>query len=296
MSSASEIRAHIKAVGETEKITRAMHLIASAKMKHALALHDSNDLYLNRICAGIRYIIDNSGFGEGNRYWRDPKQSRRAAFIVIAGDKGMCGAFNSDVIRLADQVIAEHPDEDPIIYPIGHMASEHFVKRARCCLDYVHFIHEPNLQNARELGIELHRKYLAGDIDQIHIVYTNLIKLGMMEPLARHLLPLNPNDFSKYDYEWVKNEMGFSFYPSEEAVFNIMVPSYLIGSIYSAMAESFVSEQFSRMTAMEASMKNAEEMLSSLSVQLSHARQGQITQEITEIISGAMLQSGESGF
>ena len=290
MSSAAEIRAHIKAVSDTEKITRAMHLISSAKMKRALALHDSNDLYLNRICAGIRYIIDNSGFDEHNRYWRDPKECKTAAFVVIAGDKGLCGAFNTDVIRLANNVISEHSDENPLIYPIGHMAAEHFMKRGNCCLDYVHLIHEPDLRNARELGMELHQKYLDHEIDEIHIVYTNLIKLGLMEPTARHLLPLNPSDFSTYEYDWVKNEMGFSFYPSEQAVFNIMVPSFLIGVIYSAMAESFVSEQFSRMTAMESSMKNADEMLSSLSMQLNHARQGQITQEITEIISGSMMQ------
>lgn len=291
MSTVTELRQHIKAVSETAKITHAMHLISSAKMKRALALHDSNDFFLNRTCAGIRYIIDNSGFNEKSRYFRAKEDCHTAAFVVIAGDKGLCGAFNNDVIRLAHKVIDEHPDESPIIYPIGHMASEHFSKIGDCCLDFVHIIHEPNLQNARNLGMLLHNKYLSHEIDEIHIIYTNLIKLGMMEPITRHLLPLTPLDFSKYSYDWVKNETEFDFYPSEEAVFNMMVPSYLIGVIYSAMAESFVSEQFSRMTAMESSMKNADDMLASLSLRLNHARQSQITSEITEIVAGSLTQN-----
>lgn len=291
MSTAAEIRHHIKAVSDTAKITHAMHLISSAKMKRAMALHDSNDFFLSRTCAGIRYIMDNSGFNENNRYFRAKEDCHTAAFIVIAGDKGLCGAFNSDVIRLAHQVIDEHPDESPFLYPIGHMAAEHFKKNDNCCLDFVHLIHEPDLNNARQLAMLLHNKYLSHEIDEIHIIYTNLIRLGVMEPTSRHLLPLNPLEFSKYTYDWVKSEMGFDFYPSEEAVFNMMVPSYLIGVIYSAMAESFVSEQFSRMTAMESSMKNADDMLSSLSLSLNHARQDQITSEITEIVSGGLMEN-----
>ncbi|MBQ1503781.1 MAG: ATP synthase F1 subunit gamma [Oscillospiraceae bacterium] len=289
MSSVAEIRHHIKAVSETAKITTAMHLIASAKMKHAMALHDSNNFYLSRIIGGIRYIIDNTDYYTLSPYVRDASECRTAAFVVIAGDKGLCGAFNNDVIRLAHRIIEEHPDESPLVYAIGHMAAEHFSHIGSPNLDYVHIIHEPNLQNARELGAELQSKYLSHEIDEIHIIYTDNVRLGYMVPTARHLLPLNPDDFANTDYGWVKNEIGFSFYPSEAAVFDTLVPSYLIGVIYSAMVESFISEQFSRMTAMESSMKNAGDMLSRLDLELNHARQDVITQEITEIISGSML-------
>ena len=293
MSSVSEIRQHIKAVGETAKITRAMHLISSAKMKRAMALHDRNNFYLNRVVGGIRYIIDNSDdFFPSCRYCRAPGDGHTAALGVSAGDKGLCGAFNSDVIKLAHRVIEEHPDEKPLVYAIGHMAAEHFSRITQPVLDYVHLIHEPNLQNARELAFELLAKYHSHEIDEIHVIYTNLIRLGMMEPVARHLLPLTAEDFAGTDYTWINDEMDFALYPSEEQVFDRMVPSYLIGVLYSAMVESFVSEQFSRMTAMEASMKNADEMLAKLELELNHARQSMITQEITEIISGGMLYNG----
>ena len=114
----------------------------------------------------------------------------------------------------------------------------------------------------------------------------------MMESVARHLLPLKAEDFAGTDYTWIKDEMDFALYPSEELFCAREAPSYLIGVLYSAMVESFVSEQFSRMTAMEASMKNADEMLAKLELELNHARQSMITQEITEIISGGMLYNG----
>lgn len=290
MSSIAEIRHHIKVVEDTRKITKAMHLISSAKMRRAMSMHDQNLEYFNRVRTSMRFLIENTDAKDTSPYYCPASCERgsgKAAFVVIAGDKGLCGGYNSEVLKLARQVMAEHNGERGVVYAVGHMAAEHFMRGGgKPNISYAHVIHDPNLHNAREMAVEFCDIFLNGQVDEIYLIYTVLEKYGKLRPAALHMLPLLPEDFmdaqisNTWDYE------SIAYLPSVLDVLNSMVHSYLVGLIYSALVQSYASEHYSRMTAMDAAVRNADQMLSNLKLTLNHARQSVITQEITEIVAG----------
>jgi F-type H+-transporting ATPase subunit gamma len=284
MSSIAEIRHHIKVVRDTSKITRAMYLISSAKMKKAMRMHDQNQLYFTRVRSDIRFIMDNIGESIRNPYYR--QHGKKTGYVVIAGDKGLCGGYNSEVLKLARRTIQDGVHEERYIFTIGHIASEFFMRlNMSPDVNFLHVIQDPSLHNARQITSTLCKLFRDKELDEVYIIYTVLEKMGQLKPRVLRLLPVLKEDFGDAPILHAPTS-PLMFHPSAEEVLDTMVPHYLVGLVYSALVQSYASEHSARMSAMDAATRNADEMLGRLNLEFNHARQAIITQEISEIISG----------
>ena len=290
MASITEIRSRMRSVEQTLKITNAMYLISSAKVKKARKQLSEVEPYFDRLAKTILDIFRHSPdlqhrYIEGHE---KPKEERKTGFVVITGDKGLAGAYNHNVLKLAESYLARK--KDPTLFLIGQMGRHYFEKK-HISIDgeFMYTAQDPTLERAREIVDTLVGLFEQGALDDIYLVFTHTYSAMRMEPEIIKLLPL--------DRAMLSARRGLSeadqyrdvvrYEPSKEAVLDVLVPGVLKGYMFAALVESFCSEQNSRMTAMDTASDSAKEMLSSLSLEFNRARQGAITQEITEIAGGA---------
>lgn len=290
MSSIPEIRHRIKVVSDTMKITRAMYLISSAKMKKAMSMHEKNLFYHRRVMSDMRFILENTQGEIHNKFFYQRKalpEERNIAYLVIAGDKGMCGGYNDNVLKMAAADIEARAHESLSLFTIGMMANVFFLHRGvEPDVDYLNIAQNPQLDSARKITQELCSLYTDKALDEIFVVYTHMESSAKLIPTVFRLLPILPEDFKTAELLH-EDTHSLTYLPSRREVLNNLTPSYLIGRIYSALVQSYASEQCARMTSMDASTRNAGEMLDNLQLDLNRARQAGITQELTEIISGS---------
>ena len=189
MSSIAEIRHHIKTIDDTAKITRAMHLIASGKMKKAMRAHEQTMRYYSLVRSNMRFILDNSPEGFKSGFYRD--FGDRACYLVIAGDKGMCGGYNQDVLKLALRTVKESTHVNARLVTFGHMATN-FMQRQGMRVDesYLTAVQNPTIDIARELGAKLCRRYRKMEFDEVFIIFTQLLKGGVTKPTIVRVLPI----------------------------------------------------------------------------------------------------------
>ena len=283
MSSVAEIRRHLRSVEDTYKITRAMYTIASSKMRRAVARENRNQTYFNAVRSNIRYLLESAG--TVNHPCFTPRPGFRSAYLVIAADAGMCGSYNSNVLSLASQQMEATGCVCLMIQ--GQKAREYFTRR-QIPID-IEFLPQgkaPSLDDARQITYQLMEFYETDHLDEVYVVYTQMESTTRQTPRVMQLLPIEAESFADAP-RFHAPSTEIDFHPSVQAVTDALVPQYLIGLIYSALVQSFASEQCARMAAMDASNRNAEEMRTKLTAQLNRARQAAITQELTEIIAGA---------
>ena len=290
MASITEIRSRMRSVEQTLKITNAMYLISSAKVKKARKQLSEVEPYFDRLAKTILDIFRHSPdlqhrYIEGHE---KPKEERKTGFVVITGDKGLAGAYNHNVLKLAESYLARK--KDPTLFLIGQMGRHYFEKK-HISIDgeFMYTAQDPTLERAREIVDTLVGLFEQGALDDIYLAFTHTYSAMRMEPEIIKLLPL--------DRAMLSARRGLSeadqyrdvvrYEPSKEAVLDVLVPGVLKGYMFAALVESFCSEQNARMTAMDTASDSAKEMLSSLSLEFNRARQGAITQEITEIAGGA---------
>ena len=290
MASITEIRSRMRSVEQTLKITNAMYLISSAKVKKARKQLSEVEPYFDRLAKTILDIFRHSPdlqhrYIEGHE---KPKEERKTGFVVITGDKGLAGAYNHNVLKLAESYLARK--KDPTLFLIGQMGRHYFEKK-HISIDgeFMYTAQDPTLERAREIVDTLVGLFEQGALDDIYLVFTHTYSAMRMEPEIIKLRPL--------DRAMLSARRGLSeadqyrdvvrYEPSKEAVLDVLVPGVLKGYMFAALVESFCSEQNARMTAMDTASDSAKEMLSSLSLEFNRARQGAITQEITEIAGGA---------
>ncbi len=284
MSSIAEIRHHIKTIDDTAKITRAMHLIASGKMKKAMRAHEQTMRYYSLVRSNMRFILDNSPEGFKSGFYRD--FGDRACYLVIAGDKGMCGGYNQDVLKLALRTVKESTHVNARLVTFGHMATN-FMQRQGMRVDesYLTAVQNPTIDIARELGAKLCRRYRKMEFDEVFIIFTQLLKGGVTKPTIVRVLPITRQTVEDAEPMHAPTG-GLDFAPSQAEALDAMAQHYVSGVLYSALVQSFASENRARMTAMESATRNADDMHRKLMLSLNHARQAAITQEINEIIGG----------
>ena len=295
MAGTSEIRRHIAGVQQTQKITHAMYLISSAKMRRAKQELDGTRPYFTAISQEIERIFRVDGNVE-SRYFEpaDGRVPPRSAYacLVITADKGLAGAYNHNVLKRAQDQLAEHPDTE--LYVVGEFGRRWFDQRGIPIEhSFLYTAQNPNMYRAREIARVLLERYESGAVHELDIIYTDLS--GMTETVRQAcLLPLHRRHFGAQSEEQ-ERQPHFEYQPSLGAVLDCVVRNYVSGYIYSALVDSFCSEQSARMAAMSAADRNAEELLAVLSKQYNRARQAAITQEITEVSAGARAQRGKKG-
>ena len=290
MAGITEIRTRMQSVQQTLKITNAMYLISSAKVKKARKQLADVEPYFDKLAKTVLDIFRHSPdlkhrFIEGHEI---PREDRKTGFIVVTGDKGLAGAYNHNVLRLAETYLARK--KDPTLFLIGQMGRHYFEKKnIPIDAEFMYTAQDPTLERAKEIADTMVDLYERGALDEVYLVFTHSFSAVRMEPEIIKLLPL--------DLAMLSARRGLSeadqyrdvvrYEPSPEAVLDVLVPGVLRGYLFAALVESFCSEQNSRMTAMDSASESAREMLKTLSLEFNRARQGAITQEITEIAGGA---------
>jgi len=302
MATTKEIKNRIKSVKDTQKITNAMYLISSTKMTKAKKELDNTRPYFEMLKKQIITMIqmtesaDNYYFQDRSVAGEEPlppgsEEKETVAYLVITADKGLAGAYNQNVIKEAMRLIKDTPSYK--LFVVGEYGRRYFEARGMSIdQSFLYTAQNPTLERAREITQVLTGLYSKGQITKVYIVYTDF-RNGLMggDVVSSELLPFDREDFQISAEEAEKLKGSFIEYmPSVSAVLNNVIPSYLSGYIYSALVDSFCSEQSARMSAMDAANQNAEELLDRLNLEYNHVRQGAITQEITEVSAGSRGQ------
>ena len=304
MATTKEIKNRIKSVKDTQKITNAMYLISSTKMTKAKKELDNTRPYFEMLKKQIITMIQMKE-SAGNKYFREVpvlgsgeevaeaavNEKESAAFLVITADKGLAGAYNQNIIKEAMSLIKNYPDYK--LYVVGEYGRRFFEGRGmNIDQSFLYTAQNPTLERAREITRVITKQYTDGTISKIFIVYTDF-RNGLMggDVVSEELLPFDREDFQldPEEAEMLKNS-NIEYMPDVMSVLNNIVPSYVAGYIYSALVDSFCSEQSARMSAMDAANNNAEELLETLNLEYNHVRQSAITQEITEVSAGSRGQ------
>lgn len=291
MANTKEIKNHMNSVRDTQKITNAMYLIASTKLRKAKSELDRTRPYFDMLRAEIKRIfrstekIDSKYFYPG-----DEEEERKGTYgcVVITADKGLAGAYNSNVIKETQRIMSEH--ENTKLFVVGEYG-RHFFDRHNIPIEhsFMYTAQNPTMQRAREISSLLLSQFDEGKLDKIFVVYTDMKNSMSAEAISTRLLPFHRNHFSSQEQER-DDDVSYEFTPSVSDVLDHVMPSYVSGFIYSALVDSFCSEQNARMAAMNSANQNAEKILNELTVQYNRVRQSAITQEITEISAGARAQ------
>ena len=274
--STKEIKNRIRSMESTKQITKAMEMVAASKLRHAQARVINSRPYFEILYSTITDIVDsNSDFSSPYLVERDVKKSM---YIVIAGDRGLAGGYNSNILKL---VQSELEGKDAVVLPIGKKAVDFFRSRKRELLTE-NYAEAANISigDCFTIAKQLSKAYCKGEFDEIVIGYTNFVSVLSQTPATLRLLPLLQSAGEKKASDIV-------YEPNCEEVFDAIVPEYLGGILYGALCESRAAEQAARRTAMDSATQNAEEMIADLSLKFNQARQAAITQEITEIVAGS---------
>ena len=279
--STKEIKNRIRSMESTRQITKAMEMVASSKLRRAQAQISASRPYFQILSATIRNILEN------NRDFSSPYLQERpvnkSLYIVIAGDRGLAGGYNSNILKLVE---AELKGKEAVVLPIGKKAVEFF--RSRRIPAFTELYSEAasvGIGDCFSMAKNLSKAFLNGEFDEVHIAYTNFVSVLSQVPMAQKLLPLKKEDASDQDGASIHSDTIYE--PGPEEVFAAIVPEYLGGILYGALCESRAAEQAARRTAMDSATSNADDMIADLSLKFNRARQAAITQEITEIVAGS---------
>lgn len=289
MQNIKGIKKRIAGVGDTQKITNAMYLIASAKLSRAGTELSNTRPYFDSIKGEIKRIfrIDPE---RDNKYFYpvgDVHDLPGAyGYLVVTADKGLAGAYNMNVIKTALSLMETHNENE--LYVVGQYGRHYFESHGVPIKEqFLYTAQNPTFRRAREICDILLEGYNEGRLKKIFIIYTDYVSGVESKVCVHRLLPFHRIDFLDHAPERAMKQ-PFEFVPSAEDVLNNIIPSYVAGFIYSALTDSYCAEQNARMTAMKTANDNANELLSELKKQYNQLRQNEITEEITEISAGCL--------
>ncbi len=290
MANTREIQSRMKSIRDTMKITNAMYMISSTKLRKARREVEETEPYFFSLQSMLSRIIRHVPDIE-HLYFKKAadKSQKRRGYLVITGDKGMAGAYNHNVLKLAEEQLENC--EAYALFVVGEVGRQYFHTRDIPVDE--HFLYtaqNPTMHRAREIGSRLLALYESGQVDEIYVIFTNMKNAVQTETNITRLLPLMKEDFKIPKIPVNVPHEEFSFRPSPEKVLDHVVPNYVFGYVYGALMESYCSEHNARMVAMQAANDSAQAMLHDLEIQFNRVRQAAITQEITEVISGARAQ------
>lgn len=285
MATASEIKGRIAGVRDTKKITDAMYMISSVKMRRAAREFEQTAPYFKALSEKIGELFCHIP-QTTNRYFHLPaseeQTERKHGLVLITADKGLAGAYNQEAIRLCESCLKRHPQTT--LFVIGEFGRQYFLSHKIPFVQEFHYsLVEPKMEDARRICAELLEYYDSGALDEIGIIYTDYVGSRTGQCKKATLLPLDHSEFSGDSAGGPREK---KFLPDPDTVLEGIIPSYLMGFTYGCLVKSFCSEQQARMAAMKSAGDNAEEMLKTLQVQYNKIRQATITNEMIEITAG----------
>ncbi|MDR0688974.1 MAG: ATP synthase F1 subunit gamma [Spirochaetaceae bacterium] len=296
MANLRDVRLRMRAIEQTLQVTKAMNLISTAKLRKGRRVLEDTEPFFRRIQKSMYDILSGAEITESEYLDKKKREeSGRVAVLVVTSDKGLAGGYNANIFKTVNELCAQHPK--PILILIGAIGYRYFIHSPYLILENFSFHSRlPEMENAKEIADYIISQYLWGMLSEVYVVYTHMYSTIKLAPDVRQVLPLNAekmqNELARFESQ-KRTELRFEYLPSEDAVFDSLVPLYIKGVIYGALVESYASEQSARMAAMDEASKNAEEMLAALQIHYNRARQTSITQEVTEIISGSQALGEE---
>ncbi len=290
MANTREIQSRMKSIRDTMKITNAMYMISSTKLRKARRELEETEPYFYTLQAMLSRIVRHVPKME-HLYFGDEKTSgaKKKGFLVVTGDKGMAGAYNHNVLKLAKEQIESCGEYALAV--VGEVGRQYFHSQKIEVDD--HFLYtaqNPTMHRAREIAAKALALYETHEVEEIWMIFTTMVNAVQTETEMIRLLPLSREDFQTTQIPVNVYREEFDFQPSPEQILDHVVPNYVAGYIYGALMESYCSEHNSRMIAMQAANDSAQTMIHELSIEYNRVRQAAITQEITEVISGAKAQ------
>ena len=281
MASMRDIKRRKGSIQSTQQITKAMKLVSTVKLQRAKQNAEKSQTYFHCMYNTVHSILRRTQNLE-HKYLKSGESGKKAV-IVITSNRGLAGGYNSNVIKLITQ--GELANEDLAIYAIGKKGKDALAKNYEIRADYSDVIEDPVYAEAMKISKEVLSAFENGEISEIYLAYTGFKNTVVHIPTLLKLLPVEVSEEEEAAQE--DDHVMMNFEPEDEEALNLLIPKYITSLIYGGMIEAIASENGARKQAMDAATSNAEEMIEDLTLLYNRARQGSITQELTEIIAGA---------
>ena len=293
MPSLKEIKGRIGSVQSTLKITSAMKLVASAKLRKAQQTIEGMRPYERKLQGMLDHLVA-SGAKVSGEYTRTPAEGAgklRVALVAFASNSSLCGAFNANAVRLTQETIRSYGEADVTVYSIGRKMADSMRKAGHPSpADYQKLADKPSYAPAAELAEKLMADFLAGRLDRIDLVYNHFVSSGKQVPVRETLLPMSSAISSGAEGEVEKSEIDYILEPSASALLADLLPKSLRLQFYTALLDSNASEHAARTVAMQTATDNGEDLLQELTLQYNKSRQQKITSEILDLAGGSQQQ------
>ncbi|MFL3005075.1 MAG: ATP synthase F1 subunit gamma [Candidatus Neomarinimicrobiota bacterium] len=279
MANLKDIRDRIKSVKSIQKVTKAMKMVAAAKMRKAQDRMEQARPYTNSLDEIIHHILPD--VDREMLPLLDEREIKRKAYVVVCADRGLAGAFNTNLLKVAQSEIDQFGKDNVDIFCIGKKARDYFTYRNYNIIEsHIDFWAEMEFENAIMIGRSVIDHFTNGTVDEIHVVYNYFVNVAQQEIKSETLLPLT--------YDSIEDKVVDRLYePSKESIVNTLIPRHLNVQMWKYLLESYASEQAARMLSMENATSNAQDMIKDLTLQFNKARQAAITTEMLEIVGGA---------
>jgi len=279
MANLKDIRDRIKSVKSIQKVTKAMKMVAAAKMRKAQERMEQARPYTNSLSEIIEHLLPD--VDRDYLALLHVREIKRKAYVIVSADRGLAGAFNTNLLKIAQREIDEFGKENVDIFCIGKKAKDHFTYRNYNVIEsHIDFWAEMEFENAMMIGRSVIDHFISGSVDEIHVVYNYFMNIAQQEVKSETLLPLS--------YDTSEDTVSDRLYePSKDELVEALIPRHLNVQMWKYLLESYASEQAARMLSMENATSNAQDMIKDLTLQFNKARQAAITTEMLEIVGGA---------
>lgn len=292
MAGLREIQSRIKSIQDTRKITSAMYMISSTKMKKAKQALEATEPYFYTLQSTIARILRHLPDMEHLYFEKPDVQRTKIGLLVITGDKGLAGAYNHNILNLAQKFL-DNTENQVKLFVVGELGRQYFTSRNIPIEENFRYtVQSPNFNRARWISEKILDQYRSGELDELHVIYTRMESSMQSVAEDKMLLPIERPVLTHIPMDVYQEE--FFLIPSAEEAVDTIIPNYITGFIYGALVQAFYTVHNARMVAMEAATNNADELLRDLKIMYNRARQAAITQEITEVCSGAKAQRAKT--
>ena len=290
MPSLLDIRRRVRAVKSTQQITKAMKMVAASKLRRAQERIQQARPYASqmlRVLNSLASRVDPSSHPLLDER-KTPRANGRSLLIVITADRGLCGSFNTNVIKAAGTFIAESAGREAALGLIGRRGRDYFVRRGvRVLYEQVNLFAALKFEDAKAIAQMAIEAFVNGEVDSVHLANNEFKSVLQQRVVVERLLPIPRETFSPTAEKSAAQTVEYLYEPAPEELFRQLIPSHVEVQIYRALLESSAAEHAARMTAMDAATRNSAEMIEQLTLYMNKVRQAAITREIIEVVSGA---------
>ena len=296
MANTKEIQDRIKSINDTLKITNAMYMISSSKLKKSKKMLADTEPYFftlqSEMSRILRHLPDMEDIYFKTNEDKLP-EDRKVGYIVITADKGLAGSYNHNILKMAEEHLKNHPNHS--LFVLGELGRHYFAKKdVDIDTNFRYTVQKPTMHRARDISAVILDQFNNHELDEVYVVYTRMENAVQSEAEVLKLLPLERGDCGEMTMPLNMYREEIELNPSPMDVMNSIVPSYINGMIYGCLVEAYASEHNARMMAMKSATDSAQDLIKDLSILYNRARQAAITQEITEVCAGARAQQKKS--